>query len=116
MSSWSVYLLQSLDGKRTYIGASNDPDRRLRQHNREISGGAKSTGNHAWCRVALVTGFRDKIEALQFEWRWKHLTLSSPPGNPIDRRMDALHRLCILFPRANELIYSGDLLQTINFN
>jgi structure-specific endonuclease subunit SLX1 len=109
MSSWSVYLLQSLDQRHTYIGASNDPDRRLRQHNREISGGAKSTGKYAWRRVGLVTGFQDKIEALQFEWRWKHLTLTSPPGNPIERRMDALHRLFILFPRANELSYSENL-------
>ncbi len=103
--SWHVSLLVSLDGKATYVGATVDPDRRLRQHNREISGGARSTGRKtAWRRAVLVSGFVDKIEALKFEWRWKHLTKTSPPGDPMSRRMDSIHRLFMLFPRAHELI------------
>jgi structure-specific endonuclease subunit SLX1 len=111
MSSWCVYLLVSLDGRRTYVGASNDPDRRLKQHNGEKSGGARSTAGVAWRRAALVSGFCDKIEALQFEWRWKHLTekfkqeKEAAGTTPIERRMEALHRLFVLFPRADELEY-----------
>ncbi len=110
--SWSVYLLISLDGRRTYVGATSDPDRRLKQHNREQSGGARSTAGVAWKRAALVSGFLDKIEALQFEWRWKHLTeqykkeKEATGSRPIERRMEALHRLFVLFPRADELIFS----------
>jgi predicted GIY-YIG superfamily endonuclease len=102
---WHVYLLASLDNKKTYVGATNDPDRRLKQHNREKSGGARSTAGTAWRRAGLVSGFTDKIEALQFEWRWKFLTKTSPPGTPLERRQDAIHRLFILFPRADQLAY-----------
>ena len=38
-----VYLLVSSDDA-TYVGATVDLDRRLRQHNKEISGGARATG------------------------------------------------------------------------
>lgn len=109
--TWSVYLLVSLDGRRTYVGATSDPDRRLQQHNGEKSGGAKSTAGGSWKRAGLVSGFRDKIEALQFEWRWKHLTeqfkkeREAAGSTPMQRRMEALHRLFVLFPRADELVY-----------
>jgi len=36
-----MYVLESLDGKRTYVGVTKDMRHRLRQHNREIKGGAK---------------------------------------------------------------------------
>jgi hypothetical protein len=35
--------IQSELGTRTYIGATNNFERRLKQHNRILSGGAKST-------------------------------------------------------------------------
>jgi predicted GIY-YIG superfamily endonuclease len=68
---WYCYGLISEDGKRTYIGATVDPDRRLQQHNGVKSGGAKATHGRTWQRFALVAGFPTKIAALQFEWAWK---------------------------------------------
>ena len=69
--NWSVYLLTCENNKRTYIGASNNPHRRLRCHNGELVGGAKYTAMHRpWKHVCILTGF-DKISALQFEWRVK---------------------------------------------
>ena len=38
-----VYLLVSTNGN-TYVGATVDLTRRLRQHNKEIKGGAHATG------------------------------------------------------------------------
>lgn len=67
-----VYLLYCDNGRRTYIGATNDPDRRLRQHNRELSGGAASTQGKSWTRACYVSGFPDWNAALQFEWMWKY--------------------------------------------
>lgn len=63
----------------TYNGSTNDPVRRLRQHNEEISGGAKFTHGKggAWEIYALMTGFTDHINTLSCEWRIKH-----PSGKP----------------------------------
>lgn len=36
-----MYVLESLDGKRTYVGVTKNMRRRLRQHNGELAGGAK---------------------------------------------------------------------------
>lgn len=72
MSDWKFYLIEN--GGATYAGVSPDPVRRLRQHNGEICGGAKyTTGRGAgWTHICLVSGFQDKIQALQFEWAVKH--------------------------------------------
>ena len=68
------YLLHSTTSKtRTYIGYTIDPKRRLRQHNGEITGGAKYTrGWRPWHHKLVVSGFKTSTEALQFEWAWKH--------------------------------------------
>ena len=58
----------------SYIGFTNNPIRRLRQHNKEIKGGAKATTNKdsEWDFAVLITGFSDKINALSCEWKLKH--------------------------------------------
>ncbi len=58
----------------SYIGFTNNPIRRLRQHNKEIKGGAKATTNKdsEWEFAVLITGFSDKINALSCEWKLKH--------------------------------------------
>jgi len=67
-----VYCLQCIDSQKTYVGCTNDLKRRLRQHNCEIVGGAKATRGRKWRYHFIVKGFRNKIEALQFEWRMHH--------------------------------------------
>jgi predicted GIY-YIG superfamily endonuclease len=97
MSSY-VYLLVSSNGN-TYIGATVDLDRRLRQHNKEIKGGAHATGvkvaqGEIWTRAAHVSGFPDWQATLQFEWRWKQLSRKLPLKMfPLERRMLALKGL-----------------------
>jgi len=102
-SSFYVYLLESTTGA-TYIGATIDLNRRLRQHNKEIKGGAHATGSRVsrgeiWHRVAYVGGFPDWQSALQFEWRWKNLSRTKAFRNikkPLDKRLAALNRLLSL--------------------
>jgi structure-specific endonuclease subunit SLX1 len=93
-----VYLLESSDGA-TYVGATVDLERRLRQHNKEIKGGAHATGvkvakGQSWRRVLYVSGFPDWQAALQFEWRFKQLSRKYPAKmNPLERRICALKDL-----------------------
>lgn len=70
---WFFYLIYNKGS--TYAGVSPDPVRRLKKHNKEISGGAKYTlskGN-GWEHVCLISGFHTKIQAMQFEWAVKHV-------------------------------------------
>jgi len=99
--SFFVYLLLSSDNA-TYVGATVDLDRRLRQHNKEIKGGAFATGakvekGETWIRVCHVEGFPSWPAALQFEWRWKQITRKiSTSTNPLHRRIIALKQLLSL--------------------
>jgi len=87
---WYCYLLKS-DNK-TYVGATIDPDRRLRQHNGELSGGARSTKNYIWTRHCLVGIFNNQHDCLSFEWHWKRNSKKFK-GNAIERRMKALESM-----------------------
>lgn len=97
---WYCYMLASVDGKKTYVGATIDPDRRLRQHNGELVGGAQATKGRAWKRRFLVGGFIGEKAALRFEWRWKYLTRQAPGDSFIERRSHALSLLLSDFPFA----------------
>lgn len=97
-NEYYVYLLVSTNGN-TYVGATVDLTRRLRQHNKEIKGGATATSikvirGETWIRAIHVSGFPDWKSALQFEWKWKHISRSlSLQLVPLERRMIALNQL-----------------------
>ncbi len=72
-----VYLLETTDAavskrRRAYVGYTTNPTRRLRQHNREIKGGAGRTSGRSWKLVVVVSGFKTRLEALRFEWMLQH--------------------------------------------
>jgi len=96
-----VYLLLSTNNN-TYVGATIDVNRRLRQHNSEIKGGAKATTSRVskgeiWRRVCYVSGFPDWSSALQFEWRWKQISRKiQKTKKPLEKRMEALNQLLSL--------------------
>ena len=96
-----VYLLVCDDGS-TYIGATVNLERRLRQHNKELVGGAHATGRKVnqgqiWTRYCYISGFPDWQATLQFEWRWKQISRKiTMTLKPIDRRMKALDMLLAL--------------------
>lgn len=57
----------------TYVGITNNLNRRLRQHNGEIKGGARATrGKGPWFVEGHITGFRAKRDCLSFEWHMHH--------------------------------------------
>lgn len=96
--AWKCYLLATVGGaQKTYVGVTPDLDRRLRQHNGELVGGAAATSGRRWERVAHVRGFPDHRAALQFEWRWKQISRRLPmSGGPLERRLRALQQLLAL--------------------
>ena len=97
--SYVYLLLATPDRNATYVGATVDLERRLRQHNKEIKGGAIATTTRVikgdtWIRAAYVQGFPDWQAALQFEWRWKQLSRKLPSKmDPLTKRMTALKEL-----------------------
>ena len=107
-----VYLLESTNGS-TYVGATVDLDHRLRQHNKEIKGGAVATSikvnkGEIWRRVCHVEGFPTWNAALQFEWRWKQLSRKLPMSlKPLERRAVALEELLAMErPTTKAVAYS----------
>ena len=127
------YLLYTDDMRKTYVGATTDPDRRLRQHNKEISGGAKATGIRVqqgltWQRACYISGIPEWRSALQIEWRWKQIgrTQYKHIKDPIHRRLYSLKKLLSLdkptekaipyeaYPSGPpEIIWDSDELKTI---
>jgi predicted GIY-YIG superfamily endonuclease len=90
---WIVYVISSvLAPMRTYCGVTNDWPHRIRQHNGEISGGAKATKTtRPWVISALLYGFgSDKSLAMRAEWfsKIKHYKSSGrvPGSNGPQRR------------------------------
>ena len=121
-----VYILESSDCKATYVGATVDLNHRLRQHNKELAGGAHATSvkvaqGCTWNRICFIQGFPDWPAALQFEWRLKQLSRKLLKGDnsksdnsksdnskPIERRIQALHQLLSLDkPTTKAIPYSS---------
>lgn len=72
MDAWLVYVLLSSNGRRTYVGITNDVERRLAQHNGELPGGAKSTrAGRPWSVGATFGPFATRAEAQRVELRVK---------------------------------------------
>ena len=104
---WSVYLLATVEPPtKTYVGATIDIYRRLRQHNGEIKGGAHATSKvpGGWYRVCYITGFESQREALRFEWWWKRRS-AKLSGSPLERRQTALSAMM------DEALAAGDVLE-----
>ena len=111
--SWYVYLLQEVGGTRTYVGATIDPNRRLRQHNGELSGGASATRGAQWRRMYLIKGFPCEGAALQFEWSWKNASKKMKGKTAMDRRNAALKHIMALEKPTKKAIPYKDYLEPL---
>ena len=66
-----LYIIEH-DLEKTYCGVTNDPIRRINQHNGIIKGGAKSTRGKEWEYFCIITGFENRTDLLRMEWRFHH--------------------------------------------
>lgn len=85
------YILTSLHEKYlngTYIGFTDDPLHRIRQHNGEIKGGAKFTKRRRpWKLILVISNFPNKIAALKFEWAWQNPFCSNFIKDDIENKL-----------------------------
>eukprot|EP00735_Rhodelphis_limneticus_P004783 TRINITY_DN16424_c0_g1::TRINITY_DN16424_c0_g1_i1::g.29516::m.29516 TRINITY_DN16424_c0_g1::TRINITY_DN16424_c0_g1_i1::g.29516 ORF type:complete len:362 (+),score=-1.28,sp/A7STV9/SLX1_NEMVE/45.03/2e-31,GIY-YIG/PF01541.19/2.7e-09,zf-HC5HC2H_2/PF13832.1/6.5e+03,zf-HC5HC2H_2/PF13832.1/0.00086,zf-HC5HC2H/PF13771.1/0.0058 TRINITY_DN16424_c0_g1_i1:45-1088(+) len=111
MTFFACYLLKSADPQfqnHEYIGFTNNPLRRIRQHNGELKSGAMRTKQkRPWVMEVVVFGFPTKQAALQFEWAWQHPTSSRhlkkffPTGKNTNRfrgKLRVLHQMLAIRP------------------
>jgi len=103
-------LVHTAPTTRTYVGCTNNPTRRIRQHNKEIKGGAKYTGQRdgGWCYRYQVHGFESQRHALSFEWHWKRRSgrrIQGRRGTPLQRREHAARGLIAGDPRFRGLTF-----------
>ena len=65
-----TYMIKSITPgtKKTYVGYTNDIDRRIEKHN--TNKGAKSTKGYKWLLI-YTKKFKSKNEAMSFEYKLK---------------------------------------------
>ena len=90
-----MYILVNTINNKTYIGITNNVIRRLRQHNKELVGGAKYTtinkGLGEWKYYGYIESL-NKHDALSLEKRIK-IKSRKMKGPPIDKRLKAIEEL-----------------------
>jgi len=91
---WCVYIVKSIDGL-LYTGVTNNIDRRLRQHNGEIKGGAKFTRRSRPWTVVYCKQCNSRSEAQRLEAklkkfpRWEKLRLVEGRLIPFEGGLDS---------------------------
>ena len=99
-----LYLLTHSSHNRTYLGITNNLERRVRQHNGELVGGAKYTqsfkGEGKWLCYLCVSNL-SKREALSIERIAKNKRRKAKGKTALARRLDVLLPLLGDFPNCS---------------
>jgi predicted GIY-YIG superfamily endonuclease len=95
--TYIVYLLHNNRNPCTYVGSTNNPARRIRQHNGEIVGGARYTHRHKpsddeWQFYGYVPDL-DKHTALSIEKKVQIRSRKMADRRAIDRRVRAFREI-----------------------
>ena len=101
MSDYVVYVLTHSIHNKTYLGITNNCERRLRQHNGELKGGARYTtgfrGEGEWTYHLCISNL-DKHEALSIERTAKNKRRKATGITPLERRLGVLLPLLDDYP------------------
>lgn len=96
--NYIVYLLINNTHNKTYIGITNHQTRRIRQHNGEITGGARYTtsnkGEGEWKYYGWIKSenILEKNLALSIEKKIK-IRSKKLKGSPLERRLKAINTI-----------------------
>lgn len=94
--SWYLYLLENTENKKTYLGVTTDYTRRVRQHNGELTGGARYTknfkGDGEW-KLILYVDKLTKSKALSVERTIKNMRRRGRGKTPLDRRIFLINKV-----------------------
>lgn len=105
---FSIYLLVNTSNNRTYIGSTNNQQRRIRQHNGELVGGAKYTtankGLGEWKYYGTIDGL-EKSTSYSIERKIQIRTriLRKLKVSSLERRLAAISQIL-----AEHKIKTGD--------
>jgi len=73
MSDWYVYMLRCADDT-LYTGVTTDPERRLREHNGEVKGGARYTRTRQPVTMVWQEAHANRSEACKREAQIKRIS------------------------------------------
>mgnify|MGYP000961088021 FL=1 len=104
-NNYCVYLLVNTNNNKTYIGITNNINKRIKQHNNILSGGAKYTtmniDNSKWIYYGFIHNLKKNI-SLHLEKKIKNISKKNS-GSPLERRINAIN-------------YSINLYNLLNIN
>ena len=104
---WYVYVLLCADNS-LYCGITTNLEKRLKQHNGELKGGAKYTRGRGPCRYVYIKKAMNRSIASKLEYQFKQLSRK----NKIDLINQAfLRQLAPLDPLTQELLPHHSPLQ-----
>jgi len=102
--NYIVYLIINKSNNCTYIGITNNPERRIRQHNGELKGGAKYTsskkGNGIWEYYGFILGL-DKNTSLSIEKKIHIYSRKTYGKTPLEKRLNCINNLLQNYEKEN---------------
>ena len=94
-----IYILFHSSINCTYVGITNNPERRIKQHNGILKGGAKYTTSKKgeWNYYGFILGC-EKIEALSIEKKIHIYSKKTKGKSSLEKRINCINNLLINYP------------------